>query len=159
VLALLSLAGGYINVPHWLEPIFPVSHAGHDFTLVAISVGAGLTGIFLAWLFYVAKPGLADSLANAVKPLYTLVYNKYFVDEAYDAAIVHPIRDGSASVLWKGVDVGVIDGIVNGTGALARGIGGVLRHMQSGYIRRYAAWVLTGAIAVIAAATAWGGLR
>jgi NADH-quinone oxidoreductase subunit L len=159
VLALLSLAGGYLKVPHWLEPIFPGSHVDHDFTLVAISVGAGLTGIFLAWLFYVAKPGLSDSIANTVKPIYTLVHNKYFVDEAYDAVIVHPMRDGSRSVLWKGVDVGLIDGIVNGTGSLARAIGGGLRTMQSGYIRRYAAWVLTGAIAVIAAATAWGGLR
>jgi NADH-quinone oxidoreductase subunit L len=159
VLALLSLVGGYFNVPHYLAPVLGEAHGEHDFTLVAISVGAGLAGIFLAWLFYVAKPGLSDSIANTVKPVYTLVYNKYFVDELYDSAIVHPIRDGSTSVLWKGVDVGIIDGTVNGTGAVARAVGGVLRTMQSGYIRRYAMWVLAGSLLVVAAATVLGGIR
>jgi NADH-quinone oxidoreductase subunit L len=159
VLAVLSLAGGYIDVPAWLEPLFPAAHEGHDFFLVAVSVAAGLAGIFLAWLFYVAKPGLADSIASGAKGLYTLVYNKYYVDEAYDAVIVHPIRDGSRVVLWRGVDEGLIDGAVNGTGSLARWIGGVLRHVQSGYIWRYAAWISLGAVAVVAAVTLWGGAR
>ena len=159
VLALLSLGGGYFNVPHWLEPIFPAAHGGHDSTLVIIATSAGLAGIFLAWLFYVAQPGLPAAVAGAIRPLYNLVYNKYFVDEAYDALIVHPIRDGSRSVLWRGLDSGVVDGIVNGAGAVARTIGEGLRHMQSGYIRRYAAWVLAGVVALLFAATSWGGLR
>jgi NADH:ubiquinone oxidoreductase subunit 5 (subunit L)/multisubunit Na+/H+ antiporter MnhA subunit len=55
---------------------------------MAISVAAGLIGIALAWLMYVAKPGMADRSRRACKGLYTLVYNKYFVDEIYDAAVV-----------------------------------------------------------------------
>ena len=55
---------------------------------------------------YVARPGMADRFASHVKGLYTLIYNKYFVDEIYDAAVVKPVVDGSREVLWKGVDAG-----------------------------------------------------
>ena len=97
---------------------------------------------------YVAKPKLADSVAGAFGGLYTLVYNKYFVDEIYDATVVNPVINGSREVLWKGVDVGLIDGLVNGVGAVSRKIGGGLRLMQSGNVRSYATWVLLGSVAV-----------
>jgi NADH-quinone oxidoreductase subunit L len=159
ILAVLSLVGGYINVPKFLEPVFGELHEAHDESLVYISVAAGLIGIAFAWLFYVLKPGLADSIANALGGVYRLVLNKYYVDEAYDAVVVNPLVDGSRTVLWRGVDTGLIDGIVDGTGTTARGIGGVLRHLQSGYIRRYAAWVLVGSILVIVAVSFAGGLK
>jgi NADH-quinone oxidoreductase subunit L len=78
-----------------------------------------------------------------------LVYNKYFIDEAYDSAVVHPVVDGSRSLLWRTIDAGAIDGTVNGVGTTARGIGNGLRHFQSGYIRSYAGWVVAGAILVV----------
>jgi NADH-quinone oxidoreductase subunit L len=159
VLALLSLGGGYLDVPHYLAPMFGGEHAPHETSLIVISVLAGAAGILLALLFYVIKPGLADALSRLAGKLYTLIYNKYFVDELYDAVIVHPTRDGSRALLWKGFDVGIIDGAVNGAGTLARAIGGGLRHMQSGYIRRYAAWVVLGAIVLLAAAAGMGGAR
>jgi NADH-quinone oxidoreductase subunit L len=159
VLALLSLAGGYFNVPHWLAPLLGEPHSEHDFALVAISVAAGLGGIFLAWLFYVVRPELPAKVANALGGFYRLVYEKYRVDELYDAVIVHPIRDGSRTVLWKGFDVGIIDGAVNGIGRLSVFVGAGLRHMQSGYIRRYAAWVVLGSILVIAAISYAGGAK
>ena len=159
ILALLSLGGGYLDVPHYLEPMFGGEHAPHDTSLVVISVMAGATGILLAFLFYIVKPGLADGLSRAFGPVYRLVHDKYRVDELYDATIVHPTRDGSRILLWRGFDVGIIDGIVNGTGSLARLIGGGLRYMQSGYIRRYAAWVVLGAIVLMAAASQMGGRR
>ena len=62
-------------------------------------------------------------------------------------------------VLWRGLDAGLIDGAVNGAGAASRSIGGVLRHMQSGYLRRYAAWVVFGSILVILAVRFAGGVR
>ncbi len=159
VLALLSLGGGYLDVPHYLESMFGGQHGPHETSLVVISVMAGAAGILLAFLFYVIKPGLADGFSRAFGPVYRLVYDKYRVDELYDAVIVHPIRDGSRVLLWRGFDAGVIDGIVNGAGKLARWIGGGLRHMQSGYIRRYAAWVVIGAIVLLAAAAGIGGQR
>src|SRR5579863_2450267 len=97
-LAALSLAGGYIRIPIWLEKFFPAAEAPEEFSLVAISVAAGLIGIALAWLMYIAKPALADSVASRFGALYRLVYNKYFVDEIYDAVVVKPLVNGSRVV-------------------------------------------------------------
>ncbi|MBI5282286.1 MAG: NADH-quinone oxidoreductase subunit L [Candidatus Solibacter usitatus] len=159
VLAALSLGGGYLDVPEYLAPIFGAAHGEHDQALVAISVAAGVAGIAIAWLFYIVSPGLPDGLARIFSGPYKLLYNKYFVDEAYDAVIVHPIRDGSTAVLWKGVDAGFIDGAVNGVGSVARALGGALRNLQSGYIRRYAAWVVLGCVVLVAVAGFWGGVK
>ncbi len=158
-LAAGSLAAGYFNVSKFLEPLFasPLEH--HNELLVAISVGAGLAGIALAFVFYVLRPGLAQVVAERLGLLYRLVYNKYFVDEVYQTLVVKPVVGGSRELLWRGVDVGVIDGAVNGVGARARGIGGVLRRFQSGYIRSYATWVLLGALAALVAVAGAGGAR
>lgn len=159
VLALLSILGGFFRVPVWLEPVLGKTAEGHETSLVIISVAAGLVGIFLAWLFYVAKPGLPDAVAGSARGLYNLVYNKYFVDEAYDKVIVTPLVEGSRTVLWKGMDLGVVDGIVNGVGFVSRGIGGILRNLQGGSIRNYAALTLLGVVIVLAAVAFAGGVR
>jgi NADH-quinone oxidoreductase subunit L len=160
ILALLSLGGGYLfKIPEFLGTVFPTLEVEEDFALMAISTAAGLIGIALAYVVYVARPGMADSLAGSVKGLYTLVYNKYFVDEIYDATVVKPVVGGSRAVLWKGVDAGLIDGMVNGVGSVARATGGVLRLMQSGNIRSYATWVVFGSVALIVALGIAGGLR
>ena len=160
VLALLSIGGGFLfRIPEFLGSVFPPREVPEDAILMAISTLAGLTGIAVAWLMYVAKPGMADSFAGSMKGLYTLVYNKYFVDEIYDAAVVKPLVNGSRVVLWKGVDAGMIDGAANGVGARARDIGGVLRLLQSGDIRSYATWILFGSVIVIVAIGLAGGIR
>ncbi|HEV3331806.1 MAG TPA: NADH-quinone oxidoreductase subunit L [Bryobacteraceae bacterium] len=160
ILALLSLSGGFLfKVPTFLAGVFPAAEEVENMALMAISVGAGLLGIFIAYVMYVAKPGMADALAGSMKGLYTLVYNKYFVDEIYDAAVVNPTVEGSSLVLWKGMDAGLIDGIVNGIGSLSKDVGGVLRLLQSGNIRSYAAWVLFGSVLVIVAMGLGGGIR
>jgi NADH-quinone oxidoreductase subunit L len=159
VLALLSLAGGFIPVPKFLEPMFPAAEAPENFSLVAISVAMGLGGIFLAWFLYVAKPELPGRLAESFGALYRLIYDKYRIDELYNAVVVKPLVDGSRTVLWKGVDAGLIDGTVNGVGAQVRGIGGVLRLLQSGNIRSYATWVLLGSVGVLIALGLAGGAK
>jgi NADH-quinone oxidoreductase subunit L len=160
ILAFLSLAGGFLfNVPEFLERLFPPFEEAHDFMLVAVSVAAGLGGIALAAFFYLVNPGLPDALARSFSGLYKLVYNKYFVDEIYDATVIRPVVDGSRTVLWKGVDAGLIDGMVNGTGRMARGLGGILRLAQSGSIRSYATWVVFGSVLLVAAMAMTGGLR
>jgi NADH-quinone oxidoreductase subunit L len=158
VLALGSLFGGFINVPRWLEPLFPAANEASEPWLLYVSVAAGLIGIALAYLMYVARPGLADSLANSLGGLYRLVYNKYFVDELYDATIVHPVVEGSRTVLWKGVDAGMIDGAVNGVGKRSRNVGSALRLLQAGNIRGYAAWIVAGSVLVLLV-IGLGGLR
>ncbi len=94
---------------------------------------------------------MPEHLATAFRGLYKLVYNKYFVDEVYDATIVHPIDAGSRTLLWKGVDAGLIDGTVNGVGKRSRGDRQrPATACKSGNIRSYAAWVVLGSVIVIA---------
>jgi len=161
ILAALSVGGGFIPIPAFLGNVFPTVEVPEDFSLVVISVAFGLGGIALAYLMYILKPGMADSLATNLGGLYTAVYNKWYVDEIYDAAVVNPLVDGSRTVLWKAADAGMIDGSVNGVGFTARGVGGVLRLMQSGNIRSYATWILFGGVLVIVAMAIGlaGGMR
>jgi NADH-quinone oxidoreductase subunit L len=160
VLAVFSVIGGYINIPRWLEPMFklPEEAPGIPWTAL-VSVAAGLIGIALAAWFYLIAPALPEELARSFSTPYRWIYNKYFVDEFYSAMVVEPVVDGSRSLLWRIVDVGSIDGIVNGTGKTARNIGGILKRLQSGSIRSYAAWVVLGSILVIVAITMAGGVR
>jgi NADH-quinone oxidoreductase subunit L len=78
-----------------------------------------------------------------------LLENKYYVDEVYNAALINPIKAGSREGLWKIFDVGVIDGIVNGLGRAVAELGRVVRYLQVGFVRSYAAIILIGALAVI----------
>ncbi len=159
VLAALSLVGGYLNVPRFLAPMFPLGHEEHSLGLVAVSVIAGLAGIFLAYYLYVARPGTADALAAALRAPYRILFNKYYVDEVYNAAVVRPVVNGSDGWLWRGADVRMIDGFMNGIGNAARRAGGVLRLLQSGNIRSYAAWVLAGGVAILFLLGFAGGVR
>ncbi len=161
VLAFLSLAGGLLfKVPTFLEPILG-PEGSEDAMLVAISSAAGLVGIGIAYWMYVLSPSIPEAIASRFSGLYTLIYNKYYVDEIYDATVIDPVIGGSSAVLWKGVDVGVIDGTVNGVGSQARGMGMILRMLQSGNIRNYATWVVFGSVLLVAAIAAGmtGGLR
>ena len=160
ILGALSLAGGYLfKVPAFLKYIFPLVEEPENAMLMYISVAAGLGGILLAYLMYLVKPGMADSFTAAFSWLYKPVYNKYKVDEIYDAAVVKPVVGGSRLLLWKGVDAGLIDGIVNGVGSRAKDAGALLRRFQSGNIRSYAAWVLAGGVALIITMVFSGGGR
>ena len=160
VLAALSIVGGFLfNVPEFLAPVIPFHAGHHDEMLVYIATGSGLLGIALAAVFYVFAPGIPQAMASGFAPIYKLLYAKYFVDELYDATIVKPIANGSREILWKGVDVGVIDGLVNGAGTTSVALGGLLRTMQSGNIRTYASWVLIGTALLIGAVALYGGAK
>jgi NADH-quinone oxidoreductase subunit L len=132
---------------------------GENQTLAWLSAGVGLVGIATAYLFYVVRPSLADAFAKAANGFYTLVYNKYFVDEIYDATVVTPVVKGSRIFLWRGIDAGLIDGIVNGVGARSRGVGNILKLLQSGNIRSYAAWVVLGSVLLLLAIGFGGATR
>jgi NADH-quinone oxidoreductase subunit L len=77
----------------------------------------------------------------------------------YAAAVVEPLVEGSRTVLWRGFDAGLIDGTVNGVGRRSRGVGAILRLLQSGNIRSYAGWVVLGSIVLLIAIGFAGGLR
>jgi NADH-quinone oxidoreductase subunit L len=159
VLAVLAAVGGYLSVPKWLAPVHPLPQH-ESIAAMIISVLFGFAGIALAWLFYVGRPALADSAKTAAGPLYTLVNNKYYVDEIYSFAIVKPLEAVSKFVLWKGMDETVIDkGAVNGLGHLIKGWGTLFKQFQSGSIRNYATWVLAGSLLVIFVMGLVGGSR
>ncbi|MGI8960300.1 MAG: NADH-quinone oxidoreductase subunit L [Bryobacteraceae bacterium] len=159
VLAVLSLFGGFFNVPAWLSPAFPLSEH-ENVTAMVISASCGILGIIIATFLYVIRPALAESLKTAAGPLYTLVANKYYVDEVYSGLIVKPLEAISRFVLWRGVDEAVIDSsFVNGLAGLIRGWGALFRQLQSGSIRNYATWVLAGSLVIILVFGLAGGGR
>ncbi len=154
LLAALSFTGGWIPVSRWLAPVFASAtpESGRSHALVAIlSVTAGVAGIALAYVLYVARPQLAARLAVSAGALYRLVANKYYVDEIYGALIVRPLLAFSTFFLWRVMDAAIIDGMVNQVARQSTGVGEVFRRIQSGNIRSYAGWVLLGAFAAVAA--------
>jgi NADH-quinone oxidoreductase subunit L len=124
--------------------------AGMELALAGTSVGVAALGLWLAWLFYYKRPELPDRITARIHGVYLTVLHKYYVDEGYGALFVKPLLALSTVVFWRGVDQGVIDGMVNGAGETSKRIGNELRLMQSGNIRSYAAWVAAGSALVIA---------
>jgi NADH-quinone oxidoreductase subunit L len=164
VLAFLAAVGGFIGVPealgggnwfgHFLAPTVGEHMAGEhhglgEGVLIAISVLAGLTGIGAAYLMYMMKKVDPDKLAADYRPVYTTLLNKYYVDEAYDRTVVWPIRWASEHVLWKGVDVKVIDGLIYILAISTDLTGRVLRLFQTGYVQTYAFFISLGLALVI----------
>ena len=78
-----------------------------------------------------------------------ILEEKYYVDEIYEAAVIQPLEHTSRDLLWKIVDVRLIDGFVNGVARGFSGLAGILRYSQTGYARNYAAVILIGAIIII----------
>jgi NADH-quinone oxidoreductase subunit L len=127
----------------------PGEGASLERRLMLTSTLVAFAGIGLAWVFFLRRRDLAEAAARRFGRLHRLLLRKYYVDEIYDAAIVQPIRIVSEQGLWKGVDVAVIDGAVNGAGITVRGAGELLRRVQTGSIRAYAASLMLGALAVL----------
>jgi len=162
VLAALSVGGGWMGserFEQFLRPVF--AHAeemraqlgtgvsqGLELPLMLVAIGGALVGFLVAGWMYVRKPEAADEMATKLAGAHSLLLHKYYVDEIYDALIVHPIQWISTNVLWKTVDVAAIDGTVNGLGQLARDLGQEARQVQSGNGRTYASWLVAGAAAI-----------
>ncbi len=155
VLAVLSIVTGYIGIPEFLQLAFPGSEgAGHHGPaatgIMIVATLAGLIGIGLAYLFYVKSPDIPDRLMNQWSMLYRLSLNKWYVDEAYDKAIVNPTFK-IADQMWKKVDIAIIDKAVNG---VARGFawwGWVARFIQTGETQNYALSMTVGAVVILTA--------
>ena len=130
---------------------FPVTEAtqGRAWALMLLSTLLAAAGMGAAWRFYVIHPDVPRRVMERWSGLHALLLNKYYVDDLYDAVLVWPVVQMSREFLWKFVDMFMIDGAVNGIGQLIRGSAGGLRHMQSGYVRTYAGWILLGGVLVI----------
>jgi NADH-quinone oxidoreductase subunit L len=176
VLGVLSLFGGWLNLPeflplgpvqvlhHWLEPVtgaptLAVTHGTEahmavstEYVLVGIAVAIAVAGIAIAWTRLKPEALVPAAQAPPSHGIERVLEHKYFVDEAYDRVVVEPVVNVSRKVLWRGMDVGVIDGLlVNGSAYLARGFGWLGARLQTGRVGTYA-WVLViGVIAVLGA--------
>jgi NADH-quinone oxidoreductase subunit L len=163
VLMILSIIGGLIGTPwypafdHFLEPVFGESHheISHslEYTLMGVALLIALIGIGVAALFHYKKPQIAERLVaenGLVKGIHRILYNKWYVDEIYNALFVRPIYWFSDRILFRIIDVNIIDGIVNDVAAFLRGTGRVFRSLQTGDARTYAVAILIGTLALIA---------
>jgi len=169
ILAVLSIIGGWLAAPSFwggedhftafLAPVFGATHEAEGMTeaaahsleiiLAIVAVAAALIGLLVAFWLYLKQPGKPSEIAKSLRPIYTTLYNKYYVDEAYGALIVKPLLALSTNVLWKVIDVEAIDGTVNGIAHGATATGDITRRTQSGNTRSYAVWVVIGALAVL----------
>jgi NADH-quinone oxidoreductase subunit L len=113
---------------------------GTEIELTIVSSVIAFLGIGIGWVWFNRKP-------LWVPP--GLLEHKYYVDEVYDATVIQPIKVGSINLLWKFIDVRIIDGAVNGAGQLAGLFGGALSYLQSGLARSYVAVVVLGALLII----------
>jgi NADH-quinone oxidoreductase subunit L len=154
VLAVLSIAAGYVGIPEFLAPVFAhgeaaaAHHGDAGLVIMIVATLMGLTGIAGAYYVYVLNPKLPDQFAGRWKALYEGSLNKWYVDEAYDRAFVKPTL-AVATDMWKRIDVAVIDGAVNG---IARGIawgGWLLRLVQSGQTQHYALAMALGMVILV----------
>ncbi len=127
----------------------PASNEQTELMLMALSSGIAIAGIGIAAYFFLKNRRAADAMETSFRPIHTLLLNKYYVDEIYDATIVQPIRQISTLALWKGVDATLIDGAVNGMGELVRVASTVLRRLQTGRLRTYAASLLLGVVVIL----------
>ncbi|HEY3158315.1 MAG TPA: NADH-quinone oxidoreductase subunit L [Vicinamibacterales bacterium] len=122
---------------------------GLELSLMVVSSIVALVGIGLAAFIWLKRREIADRAAAAFPGVYRLLLNKYYVDEVYDATIVQPIRIVSQEGLWRGVDVQVIDGAVNGTASIVDGSSSLLRRLQSGSVRTYAGSLFIGVVLIL----------
>ena len=124
-------------------------HERTELMLMGISSGVAIAGILIAIYFWLRNPGAAAAIAARLRPVYVLLYNKYYVDEIYDTLVVQPIKQLSIKGLWRGADATLIDGAVNGVGTVVNMTSGALRRLQTGSVRTYAAAVFVGVVLML----------
>jgi NADH-quinone oxidoreductase subunit L len=120
-----------------------------ELMLMGISSGVAVAGILIAVYFWLRNLSAAAAMARRFGPVHRLLYNKYYVDEVYDTLFVQPIKQLSIKGLWRGVDAILIDGAVNGVGAVVNTTSMALRRLQTGSVRTYAAAVLVGVVLML----------
>jgi NADH-quinone oxidoreductase subunit L len=164
ILAIGAVFGGLAGLPHWfpghptnwfehwMSPVFTAAeglkfldNTSLELTLMAVSVALAASSASLAYYMYAGGGRhLPAQLAERLKPIYTLVYNKYWIDELYQAVIVGPIKAFSR-FCWRVIDDGLIDGaLVNGTAGVVGLSGRLVRLFTSGDVQRYATVLFVG---------------
>jgi NADH-quinone oxidoreductase subunit L len=168
-LAVLSTFGGFLGIPifmkynvmhNFLGPLFEaVGHgeeAGHavhhslstELGLMAVSVVVAVAGILLALNIILKRPQVAEGIKNSFSFLYNLSLNKWWVDELYDMVIVRPLNR-IGNIFWTEFDGKGIDGTLHGIANGARGSGGFLSKLQTGFVQNYALSMAGGLVLIL----------
>ncbi|MDE2060272.1 MAG: NADH-quinone oxidoreductase subunit L, partial [candidate division NC10 bacterium] len=161
LLALGSATVGFVGVPpgsgqfqRFLGSVFPASvhegsaesSSGAVLAVAALVMAAG--GIAIAFRYYLLNPERAEALAARYPSLYRTLFHKYWVDELYDAAVIHPTI-ASARAISESFDARMVDGSVNGVAAIATRTGSLLRRLQTGHVPAYILSILVGAVVLL----------
>ncbi|OZI06785.1 NADH-quinone oxidoreductase subunit L [Siphonobacter sp. BAB-5385] len=171
VLAILSVLGGFLNVPAvlggsaklsaYLDPIFAYSkqvnpeafaetHLDHstEFMLMGVSVAGAVLAIVIAFVLYVSRKSVPAPDAE-ITGLPKLVYHKYYIDELYDSLFVKPIQ-ALSRVFYNVTDRLLIDRFgVEGLGNFVRGLSNEFRLLQTGTTSFYVFIMVMGIAAIL----------
>jgi NADH-quinone oxidoreductase subunit L len=166
ILAILSLLGGWLlglppehgRLHRLLTPVFATAehvrggphHFGFwDVVLMLISLTVAIAGWRLAHRVYVQEPQLEAQWIQRWQTYYTLLVNKYYVDDIYAKWIVRPLYALSERWLWRVFDVHVIDRLVNAVARFVSLDSQILSYVQTGYVRTYALTLVAGAVLML----------
>jgi NADH-quinone oxidoreductase subunit L len=154
ILAVLSAIGGFLALPHFLEPQLPLpavkSELHHlETPLLLVSVLIALAGLAGAAYFFGGGAARAERVWAQFAGLHRVLQGKYFVDELYDLAIGRPLQWISERVFLGIGDRVLLDGSLNGLAGLAQRAAGLLGRIQTGSLQLYAFLLLAGSIACL----------
>jgi NADH-quinone oxidoreductase subunit L len=162
ILAVLSVIGGFIGLPHivgtnyigsFLDPVFASSKAilaehhisaSTEIILILVSTAVALIGIIISFRIY----GGEYKVKLEVNKLYKIIQSKYYIDEFYNAAIVVPVKK-LGDIFYSIGDLKIIDGFLDGTGKFFNNLAGDWRKIQTGVIQDYAIISIAGIIAIL----------
>jgi NADH-quinone oxidoreductase subunit L len=159
ILAIGSILAGFVGLGGekslWakiLEETFVLPehfHISHSSLPMLLGLSAGILGIALAYFMYVLSPNLPVILAKTFRPIYLVLYNRYWVDEIYNFIFVKGLNFISKWTLFLLVDRILIDGIINAFAWLSYGIGFLFTKLQTSSVRTYALWIILGALFIV----------
>lgn len=164
ILALLSIGGGYLLheplkgwlYPHGISVLSNEIAGGHPHhglmageNLMYASIAAAVTGMLLGLLVYWRGMPKRERDTKTMFALQRAAGDQF----GYDRFVVQASVEGGETladkIFFKGVDVGVVDGLVNGIGVFSRSLGSVFKKFQSGFVRSYALLMLLGVVGIL----------
>jgi NADH-quinone oxidoreductase subunit L len=167
VLAVLSVVGGLLGIPHVISEILPghppnlleawfnglirpipnitKANVAVEWLLISVSLVLAVIAISTATIFYVKQPHLPKKISKSLGGFYRLVHDKYRVDEAYEQGIIQPLVQFSRG-LWFYFDVRIVDRLCMSLSGLAISGGQFVRFLQNGSIQSYLSFMVVGLV-------------
>ena len=116
--------------------------------LTTLPFWLALAGVVTAYVFYMVKPEIPAWFKSRFEFVYRVLENKYYFDWFNENVLAAGARLLGTG-LWKGGDVGTIDGAINGTARAVGGVASVVRLVQTGYLYWYALVMILGVIGLM----------